>query len=159
MTVTRVLAAVFLALTLAMVGGAVAVALMGDGAVADAGRLVYRLTCHGLEHRSLHVDGSAMPICARCTGIWAGAAIGSLLFLGGGVSRPRVGMLVAVIAVLPLVIDGVSQATGLRESTNALRLATGGPAGFIWIVWALQSVVRNENGVNVTQDVSTVNEV
>lgn len=142
MSVTRVLALVFMVLALLMVGGAVAVALAGDGAVSEAGRLLYRLTCHGLEHRSLHIEGSPMPICARCTGIWGGMVAGSLLFLAGGGRRPHISPALALIAVLPLVIDGVTQATGLRESTNALRLATGAPAGVVWILWALQSAGR-----------------
>lgn len=141
MSTTRILAAVFLGLALLMVGGAVIVALAGDGAVSDAGRMIYRLTCHGLEHRSLAIGDSTMPICARCTGIWGGMAIGSLLFLVRGRAWPRVGAGIALVAVAPLVIDGVSQATGLRESTNLLRLATGTPAGLVWIVWALQSAV------------------
>lgn len=146
MTTTRWLAAVFLALSLVMAGGAAGVALMGEGVVSDAGRALYRLTCHGLEHRSFHLEGSPMPICARCTGIWGGMALGSLLFLVGGLRSPRVGASLAMIAVLPLVIDGATQATGLRESTNLLRLATGTPAGLVWIVWALQSAVRAPSG-------------
>src|SRR3954465_3371364 len=33
------------------------------------------LICHQLPARSFHLSGAALPVCARCTGIYAGAAV------------------------------------------------------------------------------------
>jgi hypothetical protein len=35
--------------------------------------------CHQQEARSLHVGGVRMPVCARCFGLYAGAAAGALV--------------------------------------------------------------------------------
>jgi hypothetical protein len=35
--------------------------------------------CHQQDARSLHVAGVRMPVCARCFGLYAGAAIGAVL--------------------------------------------------------------------------------
>jgi len=42
--------------------------------------------CHQLDARSFHVLGHQMPVCARCTGIYLGAAIAALAV---GIRRRR----------------------------------------------------------------------
>src|SRR3954451_16842570 len=46
-------------------------------AVYSAGRII----CHQLPVRSFHLWGAALPVCARCTGIYAGAAAVALAVL------------------------------------------------------------------------------
>jgi hypothetical protein len=41
------------------------------------------------------------------------------------------------LAALPTFLDGITQAMGLRESTNPLRLATGLTVGAAFGLWAL----------------------
>lgn len=36
------------------------------------------LICHQLPDRSFHVQGSQLPVCARCFGLYAGGALGSV---------------------------------------------------------------------------------
>jgi uncharacterized membrane protein len=43
----------------------------------------------------------------------------------------------ALVAIAPLAIDGLTQLAGLRESTNALRVATGLVAGLAFGLWIL----------------------
>src|SRR5580765_81131 len=67
----------------------------------DAASLVYglavaaysvgHLICHQLPARSFHLWGAAMPVCARCTGIYAGAAAVALAVLVARVSPYRAG--------------------------------------------------------------------
>src|SRR5436309_2976569 len=47
----------------------VAVAVYGAGSI----------ICHQLPGRSFHVGSAQMPVCARCTGIYAGAAMAAAL--------------------------------------------------------------------------------
>jgi hypothetical protein len=44
------------------------------------------------------------------------------------------------IAVIPILVDGGTQAIGLRESTNPLRLATGLTVGAAFGLWVLVSI-------------------
>ena len=88
-----------------------------------------------------------MPICARCTAIYIGLFAGLVLFvvlLGFGSGLARAGehwfRWTAIVAAAPVFIDGVTQATGLRESTNPLRLATGLLAGFFFGMWVLCAI-------------------
>ena len=45
--------------------------------------------CHQRPERSFHIDAAQLPVCARCLGIYAGAAIGSAESAGSR-ARPRV---------------------------------------------------------------------
>jgi hypothetical protein len=62
---------------------------MGRGATG----LLYALgaaVCHQRPDRSFHWVGVQLPVCARCTGVYIGAAVGALAWLLlGGLSRPR----------------------------------------------------------------------
>jgi uncharacterized membrane protein len=107
-------------------------------------RLLFRAFCHGIESRCLELWGVPMPICARCTAIYAGFALGLIAF----VILPRVEERLLRIAVwaaaTPMAVDGITQALRLRESTNGLRIATGSMAAFAFGFWVLSAI---EEGV------------
>lgn len=101
----------------------------------------FALVCHGLDFRSLEISGVPMPICARCFAIYAGALLGIALFLAiPPLQRTPVSGWILLLALLPMVLDGGTQAIRIRESTNALRLLTGGPAGVMFMIWILGRV-------------------
>ena len=81
-----------------------------------------------------------MPICARCAAIYAGLAVSLIIFF----VLPRMSELAArvtlMIAVTPLAVDGLTQLARLRQSTNALRMATGVTAGIAFGLWAITAV-------------------
>jgi uncharacterized membrane protein len=49
-----------------------------------------------------------------------------------------------LVAVVPITIDGVTQAIGLRTSTNPLRIATGLAVAIAFAMWALSVVQHKE---------------
>jgi uncharacterized membrane protein len=103
-------------------------------------RLAFRLFCHGIPERCFTIWGVPMPICARCTAIYIGLAASLIVF----VLLPRMNELAArvtlMIAVTPMAVDGLTQLARLRESTNALRMATGLAAGLAFGLWAITAV-------------------
>ncbi|MCX8006639.1 MAG: DUF2085 domain-containing protein [Coriobacteriia bacterium] len=98
--------------------------------------------CHQLPSRSFFAGGWQVPVCARDTGIYAGFALSLALIAALERGRRPAGLpapwlLVAGSAgVLAMVVDGVTSYAGVRETTNAIRLATGLAAG-----WAMPLVV------------------
>lgn len=110
-------------------------------------RLLFRMICHGRVDRALELFGIAMPICARCTGIYAGMLAGLSAFCGMQILREHVTRAAVIMAATPLALDGLTQLTGLRESTNPLRIATGLVAGFAFGLWILSAVERREEAV------------
>lgn len=104
-------------------------------------RLAFRFLCHGIESRCLELWGVPMPLCARCTAIYAGFLIAIALFAAvPWLQRRRVPGFMLALAVLPLAVDGLTQATTFRESTNELRLATGLLASAIFMLWAMSHI-------------------
>ena len=103
-------------------------------------RLAFRLFCHGIPDRCIDLWGVPMPICARCTAIYAGLAVSLLVFFVLPRMTEIAARVVLMIAVTPLAVDGLTQLVRLRESTNALRLATGLTAGIAFGVWAITAV-------------------
>jgi uncharacterized membrane protein len=116
-------------------------------------RLPFKLMCHGIAHRCLTIYGTPMPICARCVGIYGGFLAGLLAFPvvmkttdnGQRTAGPHPRLLSAVgwllsLTALAMFFDGVTQAIGLRESTNPLRLATGLAVGAAFGLWALIAI-------------------
>jgi uncharacterized membrane protein len=93
--------------------------------------------CHRIDLRSFHLGTRAMPLCARCSGMYLGAlaALGGLLAMGkaraGGFPRPALLALFGVFAAA-WAVDGLNSyltlipgAPHAYEPNNVLRLATG----------------------------------
>jgi uncharacterized membrane protein len=105
-------------------------------------RLAFRMMCHGLVRRCLEIFDVPMPICARCVGIYVGLLAGVAFFRIVPLLRERVMRSVAIAAVFPLALDGLTQLAGFRESNNSLRMATGVIAGLAFGLWILSAVER-----------------
>ncbi|HYH10684.1 MAG TPA: DUF2085 domain-containing protein [Thermoanaerobaculia bacterium] len=113
-------------------------------------RALFRVMCHGRVERSFALFDIPMPICARCTGIYLGLLGGLALFAILPLIREEVMRRVSFVAVTPLALDGLTQLTGLRESTNELRVITGIVAGLAFGLWILCAVERRVDGAFTT---------
>ena len=76
--------------------------------------------CHCRADRSFHYRGKQFPICARCTGELAGMV---LSFAVCWFWRPDPWL--AVVLLIPMVIDGFLQLKTRYSSTNPRRFLTG----------------------------------
>lgn len=137
---TRIVLAVGAFVPAAILAAAVACARAVALGAPERLRLLFRMMCHGIAERCLLLWGVPMPICARCAAIYAGLLLGLAGFLALRFVRERTARIAAFIAVTPLAVDGLTQLAGLRESTNALRIATGLVAGFAFGFWILAAV-------------------
>ncbi|MEC4004173.1 DUF2085 domain-containing protein [Flavobacterium sp. SUN052] len=83
------------------------------------------VSCHKLPERSFFLKGKQFPVCSRCTGIYVGYFIFIPLFW-----YINVNFFLCLLAIVPTVVDGLTQAYYNRESTNFIRFFTGLIAGF-----------------------------
>jgi len=92
------------------------------------------LVCHQLPERSWRLWAAQMPVCARCAGIYGGAAAASVLLLvgraRGSVHTHRARIAVA-LAALPSAATLVYEWTTGVMPSNALRFAAGIPIGVV----------------------------
>ena len=92
--------------------------------------------CHQLPARSFHTWSAQWPVCARCTGIYFGAAVAAMVastYVGSGFSRivgsvSRARMLL-VAAVLPTAVTLIYEWTTGNTPSNAIRALAGAPLG------------------------------
>ena len=107
-------------------------------------RWLFRLMCHGRPERCLELFDVPMPICARCTGIYLGVIAGLFAYWLVRFISEKEFKVIALAGIIPLGIDGLTQLTGLRESTNELRIATGLVAGLAFGMWVLAVVDQRD---------------
>ena len=140
---TLIVAGVIAAISVAILGGSVVCSWVIAHGASMQWRLLFRLFCHGIERRCLTLWGVPMPICARCTAIYSGALAGLILAWILPWMTERAARFAMYAAAIPIGIDGLTQLTTLRESTNSLRIATGLIAGIGFALWALTAVERH----------------
>lgn len=142
---TKIVLAFIAAIPTAILGAASLCAFAVSQGASMQWRMLFRLMCHGKVERCLELFGAPMPICARCVGIYAGMLLGILAFWAVPLLREKVMRIVAIVCVAPLALDGLTQLSGLRESTNGLRVATGVIAGLAFGLWILSAVERQKD--------------
>ncbi|MDP3970838.1 MAG: DUF2085 domain-containing protein [bacterium] len=89
----------------------------------------YVWICHRRPERSFFYNQHQFPVCARCTGIWLGYAVGIIIT---AFYLPV--WWVGILLLIPLLIDAGTQLIRIRTSTNSLRLITGLLAGWAEII-------------------------
>ena len=97
--------------------------------------------CHRIDLRSFHLGERALPLCARCTGIYLGAMVTLAVFPLAGRGRSASFPGKAILAAFAVfgagfAVDGINSYLSLfpglphlYEPANELRLATGLLAG------------------------------
>jgi uncharacterized membrane protein len=88
--------------------------------------------CHRKPERSFFYKGRQFPVCARCTGFYAGYIALPVFTLS--IWEPT--LLLVALLMIPALADGLTQAYMNRESTNWLRFTTGILAGIGAIAFA-----------------------
>ncbi len=104
--------------------------------ILDKSHLIGYAICHQIPARTIHVAGTPLPLCARCTGIYLGALMGlaglTLLKRYRFSELPPTRVLLVLVAFIAIMgFDGInSYFTLLRlphlyEPQNWLRVTTG----------------------------------
>ncbi|RLI85976.1 MAG: DUF2085 domain-containing protein [Candidatus Altiarchaeales archaeon] len=101
-----------------------------------AANLIYFLfspVCHQLPERSFFLFGYKLAVCARCTAIYFGFLITSLIYpLFKRIDNKETpGKWLLILSLIPMGLDGGIQLVTSYESTNQIRAITGGIFGII----------------------------
>jgi uncharacterized membrane protein len=117
--------------------------------LSDAAALVYAaggLVCHQRPERSYWLAGSQLPVCARCTGLYAAAALAAPFALAFGSAVPgRRARLTALVAALPTAATWSLEFMRLAHPSNTVRAIAALPLGFV-AAWLVVSVAFPEQG-------------
>lgn len=143
----RIVYAVLLAATAGWLSAIIAApALLARGHITTALTLyqTFSVICHQLPARSLNWHEFPLGVCSRCTGIYAGFAVGLLIYplvrdLREMRFPPRALLL---SALLPMTLDVLVDWAGLRANTFFSRSATGALLGAVLAFYILPGLVE-----------------
>ncbi|HWZ90890.1 MAG TPA: DUF2085 domain-containing protein [Polyangiaceae bacterium] len=95
----------------------------GLSGLADACERWFSFQCQRDPSRALYAFGHALPVCARCSGIYFGFGLGAC------VARPHLGAPLlrrwVAVACLFMLLDVLSEALGMRAPWAPLRVMSG----------------------------------
>ncbi len=102
-----------------------------------AGGLLYAvgsLICHQQPDRSFYLAGAQLPVCARCEGLYLGAALGVLAWSAYSRSRTRAwprahALALLTVAAVPTIATVASALIGVGDPPNGWRFALALPLG------------------------------
>jgi len=97
----------------------------GWHAASAACYLFFSPVCHQAPERSFAILGYSLAVCHRCSGIYFGFFLGSLIDLRWIHKSPRARRCWTLAAILPLVIDVLAPYSGIWTNTYLSRFATG----------------------------------
>jgi uncharacterized membrane protein len=109
-----------------------------------AGYGIGSLVCHQLPERSWRLWTAQMPVCARCTGIYLGAAIAALMSVATHEPpRRAAARTLLALAALPSLATLVYEWTTGVTPSNTLRFAAGIPIGVV-VAWLIVSAATDQ---------------
>jgi uncharacterized membrane protein len=99
--------------------------------------------CHQRPDRSFHVAGAQLPVCARCIGIYSGAAIGAMAAIAArarGILAHMPSRLLLIAGAVPTAATVAAEWSGAWGGSNAARAAAGMPLGCVAALVVAQGV-------------------
>jgi uncharacterized membrane protein len=135
----------------------------GFGLVAAGVYGAFSFACHQIPERSFTLAGFPLAVCARCAGLYAGAAAGVLLYplarpVGRAEAPARAWL---VLAALPTTVDFVLGVTGLRANTHLSRFSTAcllGACAALYVVPGVADALRLVRARRAGAKVEVVNQ-
>lgn len=85
----------------------------------------FKYFCHQKSERSFKINNYQFPVCARCTGYYISIIAYIIFAMNVAINYTLYTTILAIILIIPTVVDGTTQYFELRESNNILRLITG----------------------------------
>jgi len=109
---------------------------------------VGRFICHQRPERSFFITGQQMAVCARCTGLYVGAALAAPFGLAAAAAlASRRNRRVLLAAALPTLITWTLEFAGIAAFSNIVRFGCALPLGFA-ASWLVLTAVKEEDGPN-----------
>lgn len=102
----------------------------------------YSSVCHQIGYKTIQLNGINFLVCARCSGIYFGGLVASILFLFPSKSH-SLKIKYLFLAAVPMLVDVVLYSTGVYEYSKIIASGTGLLFGFVAISILLIIIENN----------------
>jgi uncharacterized membrane protein len=110
----------------------------------------FSYVCHQIPERSFHLAGHQFAVCSRCTGLYSGFAIATLVYpLARSLKRidtPR--RIWLILSAVPLLIDFSLTYFSVWSNTHATRFATGALLGAVAAFYVMPGLVELSSAIS-----------
>jgi uncharacterized membrane protein len=125
--------------------------ILGAPLAMDAGHPFWGLTiyrtfsyvCHQIPERSFFIAGHQFAVCARCTGLYAGFTVATVVYplLRSLRQTEAPARKWLFVAAAPLAIDFALGYFGIWENTHSSRFATGALLGAVSVLYVMPGLM------------------
>jgi len=112
---------------------------------------IYSLVCHRDALKSFFIEGNKLEVCARCTGIYAGALIFSIVALVRGFRMRTKKLLYAAIVLMAA--DVFSYSVGIYGYSKWIAFITGLILGSVSILYIFAGIEEYFSELKMSPDV------
>ena len=113
----------------------------------------FSFVCHQIPERSFHIAGYKFAVCSRCTGLYAGFALGTLTYpIVRSLRQTETPSIVWLfLAAAPLVIDFSLGYFSIWQNNHASRFATGALLGSVAVFFILPGLIELSSRIRSTK--------
>ncbi len=112
-------------------------------------KYVYSLVCHQIGSKSFNINGENLLVCARCTGIYAGALFASLISIFYSFKMIN-NINLFLYSIIFLALDVFFTTAGIYHYSKLLAFFTGiflGSVSFLYILNVIEiNLLKETNG-------------
>jgi len=116
----------------------------GHTALALSVYKTFSYLCHQIPERSFHLAGHKFAVCSRCTGMYSGFALATLIYpLTRSLKRtdtPRLMWL--IVAAIPIAVDFLLGYFNIWHNTHLTRFLTGALLGSAAVFYILPGLIE-----------------
>ncbi|RJQ32219.1 MAG: DUF2085 domain-containing protein [Actinobacteria bacterium] len=99
----------------------------------------YGLSCHQLPARSFFILGKQIAFCSRDLALYSSIIVGSALWK---ITNRKISLLAWILLILPMLLDVLLNASGLKQGSNEVRVITGAVAGLATSFYILPHIKK-----------------
>ncbi len=105
----------------------------------------FHMVCHQIKEKTFTINGAKLFVCARCTGIYLGALVTSIVSLFY-VRKISLKIKLLYISMIPMLIDVACSTFNIYHYSKMLAFFTGLFFGSIVFVYILAAIENNFTG-------------